>query len=221
MYRINNERTYLEVKNRKSSLKIALEGAHIFHFQRKSDDTPLLFLSKDTLFKKGVPLRGGIPICWPYFGKHPTNPSLPNHGFARTSLWKHDETKHLDKDTTSIHFTLESSKESLATFAYEFTLHLEIRMSDTLALTLTTTNTSKKAFTITQALHTYLHVNDSKEVSIEALNGCRYYDKVDNSYDNIQNTPLLFNKEIDRIYQNVAQTLKIVDSKRCLHVTSK
>jgi len=211
---------YLEFSNAKSSIKISLQGAHIFDFCVKGKK-PLLFLSKTAKFKEGLPIRGGIPICWPWFGKHPTNSSLPNHGFARVSLWKHLLTQELSKDKTKIIMSLQSSPQSLAIWPYAFELILEIIISDILELSLITKNTGTKSFSLSQALHTYLLIEDIKQASIEGLDTKPYYNKLNDTYKNIQKGKLLFTEEVDRVYEECTQTLRLKDKNQDIFIQTQ
>ncbi|RLA58501.1 MAG: D-hexose-6-phosphate mutarotase, partial [Epsilonproteobacteria bacterium] len=130
-----NELEYIEVSNKLSSIKIALQGAHIFDFRVKGKE-PLLFLSDTSHFKVGKAIRGGVPICWPWFGAHSSDSSLPNHGFARISIWTHVKTEEIDKNKTKIILELKSSEETLKLWPYLFELQLEILMSDKLEIAL-------------------------------------------------------------------------------------
>ncbi|RLA71677.1 MAG: D-hexose-6-phosphate mutarotase, partial [Epsilonproteobacteria bacterium] len=152
---------YIEIKNSLASAKIALQGAHIFHYARKSEE-PILWLSERSDFENGKAIRGGVPICWPSFGTN--NPDLPQHGFARTSLFKHIETKEIDKDTTQVTLRLRHSNETLKLWAYKFELELKVTVSDSLTMELTTTNLDTKAFKITQALHSYFSVSNISDI---------------------------------------------------------
>jgi len=212
-----DELQYLEVSNRLSSIKIAFQGAHIFDFSLQGHK-PLLFLSERAHFKKGKAIRGGIPICWPWFGSHPSNKNLPNHGFARTSLWKHEKTEHISKEKTKIIMSLKSSKESLALWPYAFELRLEIMMSDILELSLKTKNNSEKAFSLSQALHTYLQIEDIHTAKIEGLDQRPYYNKLDDSFNNIQEGTLSFSAETDRIYQELTKPLILHDKNQDIEV---
>ena len=203
---IKDELEYLEFSNNKSHLKLTLQGAHIFDFQVKGKD-PLLFLSETAVFKKGVPIRGGIPICWPWFGTHPSDKSLPNHGFARILLWKHVSTQCLSEDKTKIILKLSSSGTTLKFWPHTFELTLEILMSDILEVSLMTTNQGENSFALTQALHSYLRVDDISRVSLKGLRGCSYYNKIDDTYDNKQEEDLIFHSEVDRVYSDVTEIL--------------
>lgn len=215
-----DELKYITVSNAKSSIKIALQGGHIFDFRCKGKP-PLLFLSETARFKKGVPIRGGVPICWPWFGAHPTNKSLPNHGFARTSLWTHVQTQELTNEKTKIIMSLESSSQTLKIWPFEFELLLEIIISDTLDISLISKNTGTQSFPLTQALHTYLFIEDIQHVSLEGLETKPFYNKLDNTYNNIQVGSLQFTKEVDRVYENCNKTLLLKDINQKISVETQ
>ncbi len=207
--KIKNELEYIEVTNALSSIKIALQGAHIFDFRVKGK-APLLFLSDTSHFKVGKAIRGGVPLCWPWFGVHPSDSSLPNHGFARTSLWTHVSTEEIDKNnSTKIILALKSSEETLKLWPYLFELQLEIIMSDRLELSLITKNTGAEPFVITQALHTYLLMQDISSACVEGLDQTKYYDKLTDTYNNPQQGKLCFSSEVDRVYENVVTPLSV------------
>lgn len=203
-----NELEYIEVSNALSSIKIALQGAHIFYFRVKGK-SPLLFLSDTSHFKVGKAIRGGIPICWPWFGAHTSNHSLPNHGFARTSMWTHVSTEEIDKDCSKIILELKSSEETEKLWPYDFELQLEILMSEKLELSLITKNSGSEPFSITQALHTYLLIEDITTACIEGLEGTKYYDKLTDTDNNPQKGKVCFSSEVDRIYENVTNPLSV------------
>ena len=205
-----DELDYIEVSNDVSKIKIALQGAHIFDFQIKGK-APLLFLSYTAHFKAGKAIRGGVPICWPWFGAHASDSSLPNHGFARTSIWTHVSTEEIDENTTKIILELRSSDETIKLWPYHFTLQLEIIMSDRLELSLTTKNTDSKPFVITQALHTYLSIQDILTACVDGLDQTNYYDKLTDTYNNRQEGKVCFSSEVDRVYENVTKPLNVED----------
>ena len=205
-----DELEYLEVSNKLSSIKIALQGAHIFDFRIKGR-SPLLFLSDTSYFKVGKAIRGGVPVCWPWFGAHVSNPLLPNHGFARTNIWTHASTAEIDKNRTKIILELKSSEETLKLWPHLFELQLEIIMSERLELSLITKNTGTEPFVITQALHTYLLIQDISSACVEGLDQTKYYDKLTDTYNNLQEGKLCFGSEVDRIYENVVSPLRVED----------
>jgi len=203
-----NELEYIEVANAMSSIKIALQGAHIFDFRVKGKG-PLLFLSDTSHFKIGKAIRGGVPICWPWFGAHATDTSLPNHGFARTSIWTHLKTEKIDENRTKIILILKNSEETEKLWPYLFELQLEVIMSDRLELSLTTKNIGTKPFMITQALHTYLFIQDISSACVAGLDQTKYYDKLTDTYNNPQEGEVCFPNEVDRVYENVKNSLRV------------
>ena len=202
---------YIEIENSVASAKIALQGGHIFHFEHK-DQGSVLYLSDTATFKKGKAIRGGVPICWPWFGAHKIDSTLPNHGFARTSLWEHKVTEALSESETKVTLTLHASTETLALWPYQFSLTLDIYVGNVLRMHLTTQNLDSKPFTITSALHTYLALDNIYETEVDGLEEKHYYDKPKNTFC-IQKGSIDFTKELDRIYQNVENDIIVKDAK--------
>lgn len=211
---------YLHISNTASEAKISLQGAHVFHFQARGKK-PLLWLSDTATFEERKAIRGGIPICWPWFGPNNTDSTLPNHGFARTSLWEHVSTDEISEAETKVILKLQSSPESLALWAFDFELILEVIISARLSVSLITKNLDTKAFTITDALHTYLAIDDINTVYIDGLDKKSYYDKTDNSFDNVQEGRLYFTQETDRIYQGINSIVSIHEKEACIKVKTE
>ena len=189
---------YLDVTNTYATAKIALQGAHLFAYQR-TNEAPLLWVSKKSYFQKGKAIRGGVPVCFPWFGKHPTNPSLPQHGFARISLWEIVSQKELEDGSTEIVLGLGSSKATREIWDYAFDVKLTFNIGERLTMILTTTNTNTNPFTLSSALHSYLGVSHIDNISIEGLQGCIYHNNLD-AHSYTQNEPLTIHQEVDRIY---------------------
>ncbi len=210
MYK-QGELEYISVENSCSSAKIALQGAHIFDFTLKEKGR-VLFLSEASEFKKGKAIRGGVPICWPWFGVNESDSALPNHGFARTSLWEHHSTQRLNECETKVALTLHTSPETLALWPYAFSLTLDIYVGKVLRLDLTCQNLDTKPFTFTSALHTYLAIDSIYETQVEGLEKKHYFDKTTHTFVS-QEDHIDFSKEVDRIYQNVTNDVWVKDQK--------
>jgi len=192
---------YIEVQNSVASAKIALQGAHIFDFTLKGKGS-VLFLSDTSAFKEGKAIRGGIPICWPWFGAHEEDSTLPNHGFARTSVWIHTSTEELSDSETKVTLKLQTTPETLKLWPYNFRLTLDIYVGNTLRLALKSENIDTKPLKITSALHTYLKIDSIYETKVEGLEGSSFFDKTKNALDT-QKGDIDFTQEVDRIYQNI------------------
>ncbi len=157
-------------------------GAHVVAWRHHGRD--MLWCS--TIRLPGKPLRGGIPVCWPWFGPHPDDPSKLAHGVARLATWDviARETNHV---TLSLrHGTLHAS--------------LEVELSDVLRVALTTRNDGTASVGISAALHTYLAVDDIARVSVSGLAAATYADKLDGDARKVQSGDLAIDREVDRIY---------------------
>jgi glucose-6-phosphate 1-epimerase len=143
--------------NRFGACEISLYGGHVLSY-RPVGHSPLLFVSKASLFEPGKPIRGGIPICWPWFGPNP-NPALPLHGFARIQQWSLSATEY-SSDVTEIRLSLSDSDLTRRLWPYAFELSLRIWLDQRLNLELTAVNRDAQPFTFTEALHPYLRVKN-------------------------------------------------------------
>jgi len=205
---------YLIIENESARAKIALQGAHIFSYQVK-EQRELLWVSDESSFKEGEAIRGGIPICWPWFGEHSSDKSLPKHGFARISKWEVESTKESDSSITEITMSLTNSE----LMPYKFKLLAHFTIGKTLSLSLTTENLDDKAFTISQALHTYFAVEKIENVRVNGLDGLNFIDFTNES-KHIQNGDVTIENEVDRIYEDVKYPLFLYDNKRLITINS-
>jgi glucose-6-phosphate 1-epimerase len=210
---------YIEVVNTTARAAIALQGAHLFHYE-SLDDRPLLWVSKAAFFATGKAIRGGIPICWPWFGKHTTNSRLPQHGFARTSLWELFDQNESDKEQTVVVLRLTDSRESLKLWPYQFELLLTVTIGRKLTIALTSKNCDSQAFTITSALHSYFAVSDIDRVEVEGLDQISYFDALTRE-NKVQQGNVVITRETDRVYQNVSYPLTIHDQKRTIRINAR
>lgn len=213
--RLANGFEYIEVKNEAAEAKVALQGAHLFHYARAGEE-PILWLSEESDFELGKAIRGGVPVCWPWFGFN-EDKSLPQHGFARTSLWEFVGSDEVDARTTVLTLRLTHDEKTLQIWHYKFLLELKITISDKLMLELKTTNLDDKPFKISQALHTYFSVSHILEVAIKGLDKKPYLDALTWKME-IQNGDITFEQEVDRVYQNVEGEIVLSDKKREVYI---
>ena len=215
--KLENGFEYIEVINDAACAKIALQGAHIFHYARNTEE-PILWLSDESTLEYGRAIRGGVPICWPSFGMN--NPKLPQHGFARTCLWEFIEAKEIDPSTTEVIFLLKDTKESREMWNNKFELELKVTVSKELTIQLRTVNTDKKSFQITQALHSYFHISDIDAICIQGLETKPYLDALTGIISH-QEGIVIFDREIDRVYQEVDKKIVLKDKDRSIEIQNE
>ena len=197
---------YLYIKNSVAQAKVALQGAHIFHYSNQKN---LLWLSETSPFEQNKAIRGGIPLCWPAFGTN--NPNLPQHGFARTTLFEVLSLDETQADTSILVLRLQDNAQTRAIWDYRFELLLTITIGATLSLQLQTTNKDTKAFTLTQAFHTYFAISDIQNISIKGLEEKPYLDALQHKQKTQKGT-IKFTQEFDAVYQNVDKTILLNDT---------
>ncbi|MGM0569240.1 D-hexose-6-phosphate mutarotase [Marinobacter sp.] len=188
---------------------LTLQGAHLVHFA-PANEPNWLWLSPTARFEPGRAIRGGIPVCWPWFGVPGRNPGpvrslladadVPAHGFARTAPWVLAELQETDSDVT-VTLALDSSECPDPRWTGQARAWLRFRFrSDALSLTLTTENTGSQPLAITQALHTYLPTPDVTRTTLSGLEGSTYLDTLDGWQPKRQQGKAGFAGETDRIY---------------------
>jgi len=177
---------------------VALQGAHLLSWV-PADQEPVIWMSKDAQFATGKSIRGGTPVCWPWFGAHASEAAFPAHGFARTSLWTVTATEQLPDDNIRISFRF-SVDNHHPLWPQPMQCELHITCGATLQLELVTTNQGDAAITITEALHTYFAIGDIAAVSVDGLDGCAYLDKPEDFKLKQQHGTITFDNEVDRVY---------------------
>lgn len=211
-----------EVSNQHALANIALQGAHVATFQPRGEE-PVIWLSPQAKFAPGKSIRGGVPICWPWFGAHKTESKFPGHGFARTVPWDVLETRALPDGSTFLRFGLIESDATRAQWPYASTAQLEVTVGKTLRVELITTNTGKTAFELGEALHTYFQISDVAKITIRGLDNCAYLDKVQDFAQFTQKDGIVIESEVDRVYINTAADCVIEDKglKRAIRIAKQ
>ena len=211
----DGEYPLIEIQTPQANAIIALQGAHLLSFKPKDEEgnvqEDIIWLSEDAKFKPGKSVRGGIPICWPWFGPHESDSDLPAHGFARTTPWQLLCVEELDNQNIRITFTTKPLSETEHMWPADTQVEYKITIGPKLEMELLTHNNGSEAITIGQALHTYFKVSDVSTVMLHGLSDTRYLDKVDNFQEKRQNGPVTINQEVDRIYLDTAGECVIED----------
>lgn len=214
---------FIHVNNGKATALISIYGGQVLAFQPKHANSDLLFLGKLAYYQPGKAIKGGVPICWPWFGPDPEGLNRAAHGFMRNRLWEVVETTETTEGSTRVVLGLSDTAETQSIWPRAFVLQLEITIGESLNLVLITRNTGSQAFAITQAFHTYFSVGDINQVAVLGLENTQYIDKVNDNQQINQTGAVTINSEVDRIYQDVGNELIIQDAalKRRIYITSK
>ena len=199
-----------EIANALGESTIALQGAHVMTFQPRGQE-PVIWLSKFAKFALGKSIRGGVPVCWPWFGPHAADAKLPGHGYARTVMWEVLETQALPDGGTFLRFGLVENDATRAQWPHPSTARLEITVGAALKVELVTRNTGSEPFVLGEALHTYFHISDVAKMAIRGLEGCEFLDKVGGSTRKTQQGPVVIESEVDRVYLNTSGDCLIED----------
>ncbi len=174
---LEEDLVFIMVSNKHADAEICLYGAHVTSFKPRGN-MDLLWMSPESSFEVGKPIRGGIPVCFPWFGPHKTDIEKPQHGFARLMYWDVISTGTNSAAETVVKLGLKSSEETKAYWPCDFYAELTIVVGKKLTETLKVTNTSNEPFTYTCALHTYYNLSAIDSISIEGLSGLTYYNQL-------------------------------------------
>ena len=213
--RFKDQLDAVQITYQTNQVTISLSGGHILSFQ--TDGVERLWMSPKAHLETGKSIRGGIPVCWPWFGAHPSDESKPAHGFARTSIWTLVDAQDHD-DFSSVTLGLENSVGN-PLFPNDCSLALKVTLTDKLSVELITTNLDRQPIKITQALHTYLPISDLDMATINGLEGVEYADKL-KGFARATETRQKVDLKVptDRVYFDDSNCLILSDENRETHI---
>ena len=193
--------TMIAITNELASATIALQGAQALSFIPKGQKD-ILWMSERSLFETGKAIRGGIPVCFPWFGPHPVDTKKPQHGFARLQDWEVNKIKTNDDGSTLVSLCLKETDTSMQLWSFAFTATIDFIVGKTLQVKLTVTNTCDKNFEYSDALHTYFNISDIAGIHIEGLHSGTYYNGFEMDLKVQDTGSLQFDSETNRRYVN-------------------
>jgi glucose-6-phosphate 1-epimerase len=200
----------IEIDTAIATAKISLYGAHMLAYKPKQAKQDLFYLSQEAIYKQGKAIRGGVPLCWPWFGDDPAKIGRQAHGFARNVYWSLLDCQ-LHDDIVDISLGLRSSASSRMWWPCDFNLKLTITVADTLTIKLSTENSGELAAAISCALHSYFLVGDIDQVHVEGLDGIDYLDKTQQFEQFVQSGDIRVSSETDRVYLHTPKSVRLVD----------
>jgi D-hexose-6-phosphate mutarotase len=199
------------IRNAAAEATVCLMGGHVMAYQPRGE-RPVIWMSPNAVFEVGKPIRGGIPVCWPWFGAHPARAELPSHGCVRTRMWSVAEARALSDESTMLRLTLADDAETRAAYPHAFELNLRVVVGRDLRVELETCNTGSGTLAYSAALHTYFAVSDISGIEVNGLDGARYIDTVGGaSRRDVQHGPIRFAAETDAIFLDTEATCTIED----------
>jgi len=229
---LHTELLAVRIENQVAVATIFLQGAQLSEYTVKGQE-PLIWCSESCDYTDGKPLRGGIPICWPWFGDLQHNPTDVQtmilddtpaaHGFVRNRPWNLTKIQLIDEQRTDITLNLEVNEDKQTAAGFNCELQLVISVGATLSLEFTVKNRGNKTVCFASALHSYFSISDIDSVAVNGLENVEYIDCVDNWSEQLQNSAVVVDKEIDHIYQDSNKEITIVDQgwKRVVSITSE
>jgi len=198
----------IKITTPRSAAEIYLHGAHVAGFQ-KNGEPPLLWMSAASQFAADKPIRGGVPVCFPWFGGRE---GLPAHGFARLTVWELVETTMLPDGGVSVR--LQMPENAGGANAVRGKVEFIVTVNDKLTMELRVTNTAAEPLSFEECLHTYFTVGDINDISVTGLKGVAFLDKVGGTFHKVEaDDAIRFSAETDRVYLDTTGAVEIHDAK--------
>ena len=199
----------VQISTPSATAEIYLHGAQVTSWKPTGFDE-VIFLSQHSRWENGKAIRGGIPVCFPWFRAKTDDPKAPAHGFARTKAW---DVEGIDKIADAVLVTLstQTDAESRKWWPYECRVVLKIAVGAQLRLDLTVTNTGSDSLHIEEALHTYNRVGDVHSLRISGLDGVAYLDNRDGNLRKLQAGEIRLTAATDNAYLGTQTPVEIFD----------
>jgi glucose-6-phosphate 1-epimerase len=200
-----------QIRTERGSATLAMYGAQLIGFKPAHSEHDLFYLSDDAVYQAGKAIRGGAPLCWPWFGADPDDAGHQAHGFVRNMFWELLDTRIHD-NVVSATFGIESSHVTHHEWwDHDFKLRKTITVGDELTVSLTTENLDDQPLRMSEALHSYLLVGDVTKARVKGLEKTAYLDKTLDFSQDIQQGDITISEEFDRIYLESPHKVELID----------
>lgn len=215
----------VEIETALATATVSVYAGQVLSYRPAGAASDLLFVSERAYYAPGKAIKGGIPVCWPWFGADPEGKGRPAHGFVRATEWTLLGTTENTDGSIGVTIGIADDGTTRGIWPEAFNLRIEVTVGETLSVDLVTVNPQDRPFSITQALHTYFGVGDITRARVLGLEGVRYIDKAANGNDQVitQEGPVTVSEEVNRIYESVPAALTIEDPAlgRRIHIASR
>src|SRR5215831_15850444 len=186
-----------------------LHGAQVTSWKPAGSDE-ILFLSTKSLWEDGQAIRGGIPICFPWFRAKADDPKAPAHGFVRTKSWQLESIVE-DESGVCVSMSIESDEQTRRWWPAEFHLVHRVVFGPQLILELVCTNTGSTDLRFEEALHTYNRVADIHNVCVQGLDGTRFLDNTDSNKEKTQHGDVKIASSTDNAFLGTQNDVDLID----------
>src|SRR6266702_8924509 len=200
----------VRVSSPRATGEIYLHGAHVASWKPAGGEEAL-YVSSKSKWQDGAAIRGGVPVCFPWFSTRAEDPRSPAHGLVRTKTWQLEGITHADHDVT-IALSTSFDESTRKTWFGDFHLLFCATFGEQLRLELIVTNHGTSTFRFEEALHSYFRVGNVAVGKLHGLNGVPYVDKTDAQRERHQHGAIQISSETDRIYRNTLATVEIEDA---------
>jgi glucose-6-phosphate 1-epimerase len=201
----------LKIRTERARATVAMYGAQLVSYKPGHSAHDLFYLSEQAIYQPGKAIRGGVPLCWPWFGDDPDGKGRQAHGFVRNMFWELLDTRIYDNVVIAT-FGMESNKETKKKWwKQDFKLQKTMTLGDDLTISLTTENTGKKPLTLSEALHSYFLIGDINQTTVAGLDSCLYLDKTMGFAQEQQHGDIKVKAEYDRIFIDSPNAVVIND----------
>lgn len=202
----------LEIIHPEAAARVALHGGHLMEWT-PAGQAPVLYLSPHAVYREGKAIRGGVPVCWPWFGNHSGGPALPAHGLARTRFWKVEAATE-SPEGVRLSLVLRDDERTRKLWPHSFELRLDLAIGQTLKMTLTMRHLGDVPAVFEAALHSYISVRDIRRVKVLGLENSGYFTEVGppmEQGEHTQHGPIFIDREVDRQY-HAAPVVRVMDA---------
>lgn len=204
----------LAIETDEAEAHVYLHGAHVTHFKPRGA-RPVLFLSDRSFFEAGTPgkpIRGGVPLCFPWFGPKADDAAAPAHGFARTLTWRLGDVIRNARGSVQATLHLSSNDYTRRLYPHELTATFVVTVDARLTMELIVRNAGTAPMVVEEAFHSYLAVGDVRRVTVGGLEGLPYVDKTDGFARKVgESAPVSITRETDRVYPGARGEATVTD----------
>ncbi len=200
----------IQIESAAASAEIYLHGAQVTGW-RPAGTSEVLFLSEKSYWEAGRAIRGGIPVCFPWFRAKRDNPKAPTHGFVRTKEWNLESISQEQDGSVCALLSTGSDESTRQWWPFDFRLEHRITVGSQLKLELTMKNTGRSGLQFEEALHTYFRVGDAKQARVKGLDGIAYLDNRDGNRRKVQAGNLQISAQTDDAFVDASGPVEIED----------